>query len=93
MNIIIGNQKGGVGKTTHTILLSNYLALEKQQELLVLDMDFQGSIKTRWEQDLEIYENEPLYEVIQLDLVSFSAIYFSASIYDFVSLPFFSVLV
>lgn len=74
MNIVIGNQKGGVGKTTHTILLANYLALEKQQELLVLDMDFQGSIKTKWDQDLEIFENEPLYEVLQLDLENFPAV-------------------
>jgi chromosome partitioning protein len=75
MNIVIGNQKGGVGKTTHTILLANYLALEKHQELLVLDMDFQGSIKTKWDQDLEIFDNEPLYEVLQLDLTAFSSIF------------------
>jgi chromosome partitioning protein len=75
MNIIIGNQKGGTGKTTHTILFSNYLALEKQKEPLILDMDFQGSIKTRWDQDVEIFDNEPLYEVVQLDLNSFSGIY------------------
>jgi chromosome partitioning protein len=75
MNIIIGNQKGGVGKTTHAILLANYLSLEKQKELLILDMDFQGSIKTKWDQDLEIFDNEPLYEVVQLDLESFSSIF------------------
>ena len=75
MNIIIGNQKGGVGKTTHAILLANYLSLDKQKELLILDMDFQGSIKTKWDQDLEIFDNEPLYEVVQLDLESFSSIF------------------
>ncbi len=75
MNIIIGNQKGGVGKTTHAILLSNYLSLEKQKELLILDMDFQGSIKTKWNQDLEIFDNDPLYEVLQLDLETFSSIF------------------
>lgn len=75
MNIIIGNQKGGVGKTTHAILLANYLSLEKQKELLILDMDFQGSIKTKWDQDCEIYDNVPIYDVMQLDLNSFSSIF------------------
>lgn len=75
MNIIIGNQKGGVGKTTHAILLSNYLVLEKQQELVILDLDFQESIKTKWEQDLEIFDNEPLYEVLQLDLEEVAAVF------------------
>ncbi|MCK5105854.1 MAG: ParA family protein [Cyclobacteriaceae bacterium] len=90
MNIIIGNQKGGVGKTTHAILLANYLSLEKRKELLILDMDFQGSIKTKWDQDLEIFENEPLYEVIQLDLESFSSIFDklnSTSGYVIIDLP------
>ncbi len=75
MNIVIGNQKGGVGKTTHAILLSNYLVLEKKQELLILDLDFQRSIKTKWEKDLELFDNEPLYEVLQLDLTEISSIF------------------
>jgi chromosome partitioning protein len=75
MNIVFGNQKGGVGKTTHAILLSNYLVLEKQMDLLILDLDFQGSIKMKWEQDLEIYDNPPLYEVMQLDLEEISSIF------------------
>ena len=74
MNIIIGNQKGGVGKTTHAILLSNYLALEKQKELLLLDLDFQGSLKNKWEQDQEIFDNQPLYQVMQLDLEQISSL-------------------
>jgi len=77
MNIIIGNQKGGVGKTTHAILLSNYLMLQKQKDLLILDLDFQGSIKTRWDQDLELFDNEPLYEVMQLDLQEINPIFAS----------------
>ena len=44
MNIIIGNQKGGVGKTTHGILLSNYLVLHKQKDLLILDLDLAYAI-------------------------------------------------
>lgn len=75
MNIVIGNQKGGVGKTTHSILLSNYLALEKKDTPLILDLDFQGSIKAKWEQDLEIFDNEPLYGVMQFDLNEISSIF------------------
>lgn len=75
MNIAIGNQKGGVGKTTHAILLANYLTLEKQHELLILDLDFQGSIRTKWEHDLELFDNEPLYEVLELDLEEISSIF------------------
>lgn len=75
MNIIVGNQKGGVGKTSHAILLSNYLVLQKQKDLLILDLDFQGSIKTRWDQDLELFDNEPLYEVMQLDLLEINPIF------------------
>ena len=82
MNIVFGNQKGGVGKTTHAILLCNYLVLEKDLDLLILDLDFQGSIKMKWEQDLEIYDNPPLYEVMQLDLEDISSIFDKLSSID-----------
>ncbi len=68
MNIIFANQKGGSGKTTHCNLFANYLVLQKKQELLVLDMDFQSSIKSQWDADRENYDNPSLYEVIDIDL-------------------------
>lgn len=46
MIIAFGNQKGGAGKSTLCALLANYLALEKQVPVLVLDMDVQQSLMT-----------------------------------------------
>lgn len=68
MKIIIANQKGGAGKTTHCILFSNYLVLEKKKEILVLDMDFQSTIKSIWDEDQENFENKQLYEVLDIEL-------------------------
>lgn len=74
MKIIIANQKGGAGKTTHCILFSNYLALEKKEELLVLDLDFQSTIKGIWDEDQQNYENGQLYEVLDIELEKSAAI-------------------
>ena len=71
MNIVIGNQKGGVGKSTLCILLANYLALDQHKECLILDMDFQHSISSLWEKDRANFSNPPLYEVADLDLGDF----------------------
>ena len=71
MNIIIGNQKGGVGKSTLCILLANYLSLIRNSECLILDLDFQGSIRSLWEKDRANFDNPPLYEVLNFDLTSF----------------------
>lgn len=68
MKIIIANQKGGAGKTTHCILFSNYLVLEKKQEILVLDMDFQSTIKGIWDEDQQNFQNKGLYEVLDIEL-------------------------
>ena len=43
--IAIGNQKGGVGKTTTTINLAGYFARQRQR-VLVLDLDGQGHVAT-----------------------------------------------
>ena len=68
MKIVIANQKGGVGKSTTCVLLANYLALEKNEEVVIFDMDLQETVYSMWERDRELYENEPLYEVLKLDL-------------------------
>ena len=45
MNVLFGNQKGGVGKSTLCILLANYLSLIRKEECLILDLEFQSSIR------------------------------------------------
>jgi chromosome partitioning protein len=74
MNIVIGNQKGGVGKSTLCILFANYLSLNHQSSCMILDMDFQSSISSLWEKDRSNFSNPPLYEVLDLELESFGKI-------------------
>jgi len=74
MNIVIGNQKGGVGKSTLCILLANYLALVHEKESLILDLDFQSSITSLWEKDRANFDNPALYEVLDLDIGSFEKV-------------------
>jgi chromosome partitioning protein len=57
MRILIANQKGGAGKSTLCILFANYLAIEKKEEVLILDMDFQASVHEKWESDWEVYRS------------------------------------
>lgn len=70
MNIIFGNQKGGVGKSTLCIMLANYLTLVKKKQVLVIDMDFQKSINEQRKFDLtknpERENNKP-YEILVMD--------------------------
>jgi chromosome partitioning protein len=49
MIIIIGNQKGGAGKSTITLLLANYLTGAKHKSVTVIDMDYQQSIAQKYE--------------------------------------------
>lgn len=70
MVILIGNQKGGAGKSTLTLLLANYLATIQQRKLTVLDMDYQQSIASKYEK-AKILENQAPYEVIACDLRHF----------------------
>lgn len=70
MVIAVGNQKGGVGKTTLSILFSNFL-VENKKELLVLDFDFQSSFFNQWKDEADLKEIKPEempYEVISKDL-------------------------
>jgi len=63
----VANAKGGVGKSTVTILLATALAKQKKQKVLILDTDSQASV-TNWlksekmSQDSEI---QPLVSVTQ----------------------------
>ena len=70
MNIVFGNQKGGVGKSTLCIMLANYLTLVKKKQVLVIDMDFQKSINEQRKFDLtknpERENNKP-YEILVMD--------------------------
>lgn len=70
MVILIGNQKGGAGKSTLTLLFANYLATVRKRRVTVLDMDYQQSIASKSEK-AKILENEPDYEVIPSDLKHF----------------------
>lgn len=70
MVILIGNQKGGAGKSTITLLLANYLTEIQQKKVTVLDMDYQQSVSTKYEK-AKILDNDPPYEVIPVDLKHF----------------------
>jgi chromosome partitioning protein len=59
MRIVFGNQKGGAGKSTLCALLANYLAIEKQVPVLVLDMDIQQSLRSMRERDLMVQTEMP----------------------------------
>lgn len=67
MIIIIGNQKGGAGKSTLTLLLANYLTLVKKRKVTVIDMDYQQSISQKYEK-AKVLENEEPYEVVAASL-------------------------
>ena len=60
----VANQKGGVGKSTISILLATALAKQKKQKVLILDTDSQGSV-TEWLQtERNLFDDqEPLVEV------------------------------
>ncbi|TSJ39726.1 ParA family protein [Mucilaginibacter corticis] len=70
MIIIIGNQKGGCGKSTLTILLANYLAIVRKCKVTVMDMDYQQSVWQKYEK-AKILENEEPYEVVALELETY----------------------
>ncbi len=73
MIILFANQKGGVGKSTLSVLFSNYLTLAKNKPVKVYDMDFQRSLYNK-AQAAEVIENPPLYAVEAAELSQFDAI-------------------
>lgn len=70
MTIIIGNQKGGAGKSTLTMLFANFLTTQKHATVTVLDMDYQQSISQKYEK-AKVLENAEPYEVIAANLEDF----------------------
>ncbi|SHN23103.1 chromosome partitioning protein [Cyclobacterium lianum] len=78
MIILFANQKGGVGKSTLSVLFSNYLSLAKNKPVKVYDMDFQRSLYNK-AQAAEVIDNEPLYPVEAAELSQFTSIQKKAS--------------
>lgn len=70
MNILIGNQKGGCGKSTIALLLANFFTLGKQVKVTLIDMDYQQSIAQKFEK-AKVLENEAPYEVIPAQLAHY----------------------
>jgi len=70
MICLFGNQKGGVGKSTLTVLSGNYLSLAKEWPVTIIDMDYQQSISQKFEK-AKVLENEEPYEVIPANLETF----------------------
>ncbi|OKS88786.1 ParA family protein [Mucilaginibacter polytrichastri] len=70
MNILIGNQKGGCGKSTIALLLANYLTMVKHQKVTLIDMDYQQSIAQKFEK-AKVLENKPPYDVVAAQLAHY----------------------
>jgi chromosome partitioning protein len=71
MNIVFGNQKGGVGKSTLCVMLANYLTLVKQKETVVLDMDFQKSIDEMRKADTTDNKGDMPYKVYPVETAEY----------------------
>lgn len=52
--LVIANNKGGVGKSLISQLVSTYIALKKQKKILVVDFDPQGNMSYRFLKDTRI---------------------------------------
>src|SRR3954468_17305703 len=70
MICLFGNQKGGVGKSTLTVLSGNYLTLAKDWPVTVIDMDYQQSVWQKYEK-AKVLENAEPYEVLPATLETF----------------------
>ncbi len=71
MICLFGNQKGGVGKSTLTVLAGNYLSLAKDWPVTIIDMDYQQSIWQKFEK-AKVLENDEPYDVLPANLESFA---------------------
>ncbi|QEC74616.1 ParA family protein [Mucilaginibacter ginsenosidivorax] len=70
MICLFGNQKGGVGKSTLTVLSGNYLSLAKNWPVTIIDMDYQQSISQKFEK-AKVLENDEPYDVMAATLETF----------------------
>lgn len=70
MIILIGNQKGGAGKSTFTLLLANYLSLLRGANVTVIDMDYQQSLAQKFHRT-KVLENPEPYQVLAAELELF----------------------
>ena len=67
-SIAVCNQKGGVGKSTFTVLLASYLHYIVGHDVLVVDCDYpQFSIKDMRERDLKNIERNPYLRKLAYD--------------------------
>ena len=73
MIILIGNQKGGPGKSTIAMLLANYLTQVRTRQVTLIDMDYQQSI-VQMSERAKILDSQPPYEVIAANLEQFEQI-------------------
>lgn len=71
MKIVLGNQKGGVGKSTLCVMLANYLTLIKKKEVLIMDMDFQKTIEEHRQGDNALSEGEKPYEILPIETTDY----------------------
>jgi chromosome partitioning protein len=74
MITLIGNQKGGAGKSTFTLLLANYLTRVKHRKVTILDMDYQQSLFQKF-QRAKLLDNIEAYQVIPAGLDQFMDLY------------------
>ncbi len=66
-SIAVCNQKGGVGKSTFTVLLASYLHYLAGYDVLVVDCDYpQWSVHAQRERELEAVEHNDYYKLMMM---------------------------
>ena len=66
-SIAVCNQKGGVGKSTFTVLLASYLHYLAEYDVLVVDCDYpQWSVHAQRERELEAVEHNDYYKLMMM---------------------------